>query len=126
MNFLKFNGKVGSGVQKVDMQSTTFAIPQTREPFEGDLAFGVRPEHIELSDSAAFRAEILATEYLGTNQIVTLNTAGGEIKARISSQQVAKTGETVGLEFNSKTITLFDRQSGKALKSELNEGVLHG
>jgi multiple sugar transport system ATP-binding protein len=108
------------------MHDDTFSIPQTREPFEGDMAFGVRPEHIELSDAAPFRAKVLATEYLGTTQIVTLNTACGEAKARISSQQPAKTGETVGLEFNADTITLFDRQSGRALRSELNEGILHG
>ena len=126
MNFLKFHGKVGTGANGVAMHETTFAIPMTREPFEGDMAFGVRPEHIALSDSAQFRAEVLATEYLGTTQIVTLNTAGGEAKARISAQQPARAGETVGLEFNAQTITLFDRQSGRALKSELNEGVLHG
>ncbi|MEJ6404436.1 ABC transporter ATP-binding protein [Yoonia sp. 2307UL14-13] len=126
MNFLNFHGKVGSGSADVAMHQNTFAIPQTREPFEGDMAFGVRPEHITLSDDAPFRAEIIATEYLGTTQIVTLKTAGGEAKARISAKHPAKTGDTVGLQFNPNTITLFDRQTGRALKSELNEGVLHG
>ncbi|MDJ0638501.1 MAG: ABC transporter ATP-binding protein [Paracoccaceae bacterium] len=126
MNFLKFHGKIGSSSSDVAMHETTFAVPQSREPFEGDMAFGVRPEHIRLSDVAPFRAEVLATEYLGTTQIVTLNTAGGEVKARIPATQSARAGETVGLEFNPDTITLFDRQSGRALKSELNEGVLHG
>ncbi|MEL7114504.1 MAG: ABC transporter ATP-binding protein [Pseudomonadota bacterium] len=126
MNFLKFHGKVGSGVGDVDMHDARFAIPTTREPFEGDMAFGVRPEHITLADDAPFRGEILATEYLGTTQIVTLNTAGGEVKARISATQTARPGETVGLSFNPEMVTLFDRQSGRALKSELNEGVLHG
>ena len=126
MNFLKFHGKVGGDAREVTMHGNAFSVPQSREPFEGDLAFGVRPEHIQLSDAAPFRAEVLATEYLGTTQIVTLNTAGGEVKARVSAQQAAKSGETVGLEFNPNTITLFDRQSGRALKSELNEGVLNG
>ncbi|MEM9785803.1 MAG: ABC transporter ATP-binding protein [Pseudomonadota bacterium] len=126
MNFLKFHGKIGADVDEVTMQDIAFRVPRSREPFEGDMAFGVRPEHIQLSDTAPFRAEVLASEYLGTTQIVTLQTAGGEVKARISSQQSAKTGETVGLAFNPETITLFDRQSGRALKSELNEGVLHG
>ena len=126
MNFLKFRGKVGSSVSEVTMDNNTFPVPQTREPFEGDMAFGVRPEHIQLSDAASYRAEVLATEYLGTTQIVTLKTAGGEVKARVSAQQSARAGETVGLEFDPNTITLFDRQSGRALKSELNEGVLHG
>ncbi|WP_424974975.1 ABC transporter ATP-binding protein [Dinoroseobacter sp. S124A] len=126
MNFLKFHGKVGTGDAEVAMHANSFAVPRTREPFEGDMAFGVRPEHIRLADDAPFRAEVLASEYLGTTQIVTLNTAAGEVKARVDAKQVAKTGETVGLAFNPGTVTLFDRQSGRALKSELNEGVLHG
>ncbi|MEM1078865.1 MAG: ABC transporter ATP-binding protein [Pseudomonadota bacterium] len=126
MNFLKFHGKVSPGESEIAMHANSFAVPQSREPFEGDMAFGVRPEHIQLRDEAPFRAEVLASEYLGTSQIVTLNTAAGEVKARIGAQQVAKTGETVGLAFNPGTVTLFDRQSGRALKSELNEGVLHG
>lgn len=126
MNFLKFHGKVGTGDRGIFMHQTTLSVPQAREPFEGDMAFGVRPEHIQLSDAASYRGEILATEYLGTTQIVTLDTAGGEVKARISAQQPARAGQRVGLEFKPGTITLFDRQSGRALKSELNEGVLHG
>ena len=117
---------MGPGASDVAVHDTRVTVPQTREPFDGDMAFGVRPEHIQLSDAAPYRAEVLATEYLGTTQIVTLNTSGGEVKARVAATQVAKAGDTVGLEFNPNTITLFDRQSGRALKSELNEGVLHG
>jgi multiple sugar transport system ATP-binding protein len=126
MNFLKFHGKVGTGASEIAMHNGIFAVPQTREPFEGDMAFGVRPEHITLSDAGSFRGEVLATEYLGTTQIVTLRTPGGDVKARVPAYQVAKVGETVGMEFDPSTLTLFDRQSGRALKSELNEGVLHG
>ncbi len=126
MNFLKFNGKVAGDASEVEMGGVSFRIPEMREMFEGEMALGVRPEHIQLSDNAQFRAEILATEYLGTTQIVTLKTEAGEAKARISSQVAARAGETVGLDFNPDTITLFDQQSGRALKSELNEGVLNG
>lgn len=126
MNFLPFHGALGAQSCDVRMHNLDFAIPKTREPFEGDMAFGVRPEHVSLSHDAPFRAEVLAAEYLGTTQIVTLDTAAGEVKARISSQIVARPGESVGLAFNANTVTLFDRQSGRALRSELNEGVLHG
>ncbi len=126
MNFLKFHGQVGSGSSEVTMHDVACDVPVSREPFEGDLAFGVRPEHVRLSDAAPFRGAILANEYLGTTRIITLKTAGGEVKARVPAGQVARVGETVGLEFDGKTVTLFDRQSGRALKSELNEGVLHG
>jgi multiple sugar transport system ATP-binding protein len=127
MNFLRFHGNVQSGSKSIKLQQQSLSIPQTREPFEGDLAFGVRPEHIRLSDKAEYRGEVKATEYLGTTQIVTLKTAHGVVKARTTADQVARVGETIGLEFNGKTITLFDSQTGRALRSELNEGVLgHG
>jgi multiple sugar transport system ATP-binding protein len=124
MNFLRFHGKVEPGVKTIILQHQKLVVPQTREPFEGDLAFGVRPEHIHLSDKAAYRAEVKATEYLGTTQVVTLKTNHGVLKARTVSDQVARVGETVGLDFNGRTITLFDNQTGRALRSELNEGVL--
>jgi multiple sugar transport system ATP-binding protein len=124
MNFLRFNGKLEPGARSIAIQNNKLAIPQTREPFEGDLAFGVRPEHISLSDSSTYRGEVKATEYLGTTQIITLKTSHGTVKARAAAGQVARVGETVGLEFNGNTITVFDTQTGRALRSELNEGVL--
>jgi multiple sugar transport system ATP-binding protein len=126
MNFLKFHGSVKAGSTSVDLHQRALEIPAMQEAFEGDLVYGVRPEHIRLDDDAGFRAEVLATEYLGTTQIVTLNTQNGEVKARIASNQPARMGETVGLRFNGETATLFDNQTGRALKSDLNAGVLRG
>ncbi|MEM8952312.1 MAG: ABC transporter ATP-binding protein [Pseudomonadota bacterium] len=124
MNFLKFRDSVKAGSTSVQLQHQTLDIPALRDPFEGDLVYGVRPEHIRLSDQARYRGEVIASEYLGTTQIVTLLTGNGEIKARIASDQPARVGEQVGLDFDGRTVSLFDAQSGRALRSELNEGVL--
>jgi multiple sugar transport system ATP-binding protein len=35
---------------------------------------GVRPEHVRLTDARPYRGRVEATEYLGTTQIVTLET----------------------------------------------------
>ena len=126
MNFLSFEGTIKTGDASLEMHGSPFAIPQAREGFGGAMVFGVRPEHIQLTDDGAYRGEVMATEYLGTTQIVTLATAGGEVKARISSRQVVRVGETLGLQFDPQTVTLFDPASGRALKSELNEGALDG
>ena len=127
MNFLKFHGNLEVGATTVELNNLKMDVPVVREAFAGDLVYGVRPEHIRISDSAPYRGEILASEYLGTTQIVTLKTHNGDVKARISSDHVAKIGETVGLEFNGTTVTLFNNQTGGALRSALNEGVLsHG
>lgn len=127
MNFLPFSGAVAAGADEVSFGGATMKVPDMREGAEGGLVFGVRPEHIRLTDDGAYRGKVTATEYLGTTQIVTLDSPNGVLKARIGSEQVAHVGETVGLGFVSQTVTLFDETSGRALRSALNEGVLnHG
>ncbi|MEQ8290649.1 MAG: ABC transporter ATP-binding protein [Roseovarius sp.] len=124
MNFLKFHDSLEVGATSVTMHHETLHIPALREPFDGDMIYGVRPEHVRLSDASGYRGEVIATEYLGTTQIVTLKTHNGEVKARIGSEQPARVGESVGLDFNGQTVTLFDTQAGRAIRSDLNEGVL--
>jgi len=127
MNFLKFHGSVETGSNSIRLHHMNLEIPETREPFTGDLAYGIRPEHIQLSDRSEFRAEAIASEYLGTTQVVTLKTQHGDVKARIASDQKVTAGETVGLDFNGSTVTVFNNQTGAALRSALNEGLLgHG
>ncbi|MEO0343878.1 MAG: ABC transporter ATP-binding protein [Pseudomonadota bacterium] len=124
MNFLDFEGKLAKGAKTTELSGVKLPMPTLRDGASGQLSYGVRPEHISLKDSGKYRGEILASEYLGTTQIVTLNTPNGEIKARISSDQPAKRGETVGLDFLADKITVFDRKTGHALRSRLNEKVL--
>jgi multiple sugar transport system ATP-binding protein len=124
MNFLKGHGTLDVGANSVNLHHHSILIPEMREPFDGDITVGVRPEHVRLSDEGSYRGEILATEYLGTTQIVTLATDAGELKARIGSERRATVGDTVGLAFNASTLTLFNSQTGNALRSNLNIGVL--
>jgi multiple sugar transport system ATP-binding protein len=127
MNFLRFRGSVAPGATGVVLEGQNFAVPEQREGAEGDLALGVRPEHIRFSDAALYRGRVEAVEYLGTTQIVTLQTPNGAIKARVPSDQRVGAGETVGLELDGATVTLFDEGSGRALRSAWNAEVLgHG
>jgi multiple sugar transport system ATP-binding protein len=127
MNFLRFDGQVAPGTDSVGLSGQSFGVPRLNEAAKGKLVFGVRPEHIALDDAAPYRARITATEYLGTTQIVTLATPNGTAKARISAAQTARPGETVGLTFNPLTISLFDEQSGRALRSALTTAeAAHG
>lgn len=125
MNFLRFEGAVAEGANTVQMNAQTLGVPKQMQGASGKLVFGVRPEHVTLSDSGDYRGEVLAAEYLGTTQIITLDTPNGELKARIDSSQVASVGEKVGLSFASSKVSLFDEASGRALLSELNQTVLH-
>ncbi|MCR9215038.1 MAG: ABC transporter ATP-binding protein [Proteobacteria bacterium] len=127
MNFLEFNGAVAEGTSSVSLNGQEVSVPVQRQGVTGNLVFGIRPEHISFSDDGDYRGEILATEYLGTTQIVTINTANGDLKARINADLPATVGDKVGLSFNPKTVTLFDADTGQALLSDLNKEVLaHG
>ena len=127
MNFLDFEGMIGIGGDSVELGGAKVHVPAAREGRAGRLTLGVRPEHVTFRDDAPYRGRVSAVEYLGTTQIVTLSTEHGDVKARISSGQAVREGELVGLDFDARTLSLFDAESGKVLISEGNEGVLaHG
>ena len=123
MNFLDFEGSVEANASEIALAGSKVAVPASREGSKGKLALGVRPEHIRFSDTSDYRGTVLATEYLGTNQIITLETPNGVIKARTPSSQTVQDGETIGLEFDARTLTVF-AENGHALRSSANEGVL--
>jgi len=127
MNFLDFHGEVGVGTNKILLGDCEFKIPDLRETAAGALSLGIRPEHITLSDNAQYRGRVIASEYLGTTQIIIVDAAHGVLKARVSSKNHIDIGSTVGLEFDAGTLSLFQAESGRALRSIANEGVLnHG
>ena len=116
MNFLHFKADLQPGSQSVPLSGSDVSIPRLGGvAVSGSYALGVRPEHIRLSDQGTYRGQVLATEYLGTTQIVTLETPNGDLKARVPSSHPARVGERVGLTFNTPALSLFDAASGRAL-----------
>ncbi len=127
MNFFDFDGMIGIGSDAIELSGHRVTVPVSRQGASGKLTMGVRPEHIRFSDASAYRGRVLATEYLGTTQIVTMATPNGEIKARTDAKQSITSGEIIGLVFDPQTLTIFDDMKGQALLSEANERVLrHG
>jgi multiple sugar transport system ATP-binding protein len=127
MNFLRFDGSFRPGDSAVALGGVTIPTPELQaEASPRPLVLGVRPEHVALSDAGQYRGRIEAAEYLGTTQIVTLSTAHGMVKARIPSGLVARMGETVGLTFDARTLSVFDAATGQAFRTAANAGVHHG
>ena len=127
MNFLNFEGVAANGAHEIMLDDVKIQVPEVLEGANGKLTFGIRPEHVRLDDSAPYRGRVTATEYLGTTQIVLLDTPNGIIKSRVASSDAVRVGQTTGLSFDPRTVTIFDDQSGKALLSLANKGVLaHG
>ncbi len=116
MNFLHFEDDLAKGKSTVRLNGYSIDLPELLEEPEGrKMALGVRPEHISFDDDSKLRGEVLGAEYLGTTQIVTINTGHGHIKARVPSAQKVEMGEMIGLTLLSSRLTLFNGESGKAL-----------
>ena len=128
MSFVPFRGAVAPGDRAVRIGAVDIPLPELREgTSETELVLGVRPENIQLSGDAPFRAEVIDAEYLGTTQIITLATvAGARVKARISADLNVRPGEHTGLTFRPGKLSLFDKSSGRALRSALHDEVAHG
>jgi len=118
MNLMPFSGSIDVGTSDVMLGESRISVPKQLQEASGELVLGVRPEHVSLQDGGQFRGRIIASEYLGTTQIVTLDTQHGVTKARIGSDINVEVGEQAALHFDSDAITLFDKSTGAALTSE--------
>jgi multiple sugar transport system ATP-binding protein len=127
MNFLPFRDSVATGAQAIRLGEGEVAIPAARETLaECDLVLGVRPEHVRFTDRGMVRGEVYGAEYLGTTQIVTVTTRYGALKARSPASMRFRTGESVGLDFRPDTLSIFDKASGRAIRTALHGGDPHG
>jgi len=127
MNFLKFESGLRAGERSVSFRDLTLAVPEVREErAPGPLVLGVRPEHIRFSNSAPVRGRVFGAEYLGTTQIVTVDTAYGRVAARLPSSLSVQIGESVGLSFRSERLALFDAASGSAIRTANFGDAGHG
>jgi multiple sugar transport system ATP-binding protein len=127
MNFLKFGGGLQKAANQVVVQGASVAVPEIREDFApADFVLGVRPEHIRFDDASKLRGSIYGTEYLGTTQIVVVETADGMLKARVPADVPLRIGEPVGLSFNAQRLSLFEQASGRAIRTSAREGAQGG
>ncbi|RWF23333.1 MAG: TOBE domain-containing protein, partial [Mesorhizobium sp.] len=110
------------GAKEIVVQGAKVAVPEVREDVAPtDMALGVRPEHIRFDDASKLRGAIYGTEYLGTTQIVAVETAEGIIKARVPAEIRLSPGSPVGLALSSARLSLFDKGSGRAVKTAIHD-----
>jgi len=127
MNLLGFRGSLEKGADTIRLDGSPIRVPTVRENVgEGELVLGVRPEQIRFSEDSALRGVVFGVEYLGTTQIVTVTTSLGLLRARAPAQLDLRVGERVGVDFRPDKLALFDKGSGRAIATALNEGALHG
>jgi multiple sugar transport system ATP-binding protein len=116
MNFLSLHAGLEPGQRGIHLGEAHIAIPPPASAVAAnDAAIGVRPEDIGFDDASRLRGEILAAEYLGTTQIVTVATAHGRLKARLPASVAARAGQHVGLSFRTRRLSVFEMSSGRAV-----------
>src|SRR5260221_14079150 len=97
MNCVRSEGSLQRGDRAVRLFDPSIAVPEIHEDgVGGQLALGIRPEHVMLSDDAPNRGRVFGTEYLGTTQIVTIEIEQGQIKARLPARLPVRLGATPG------------------------------
>jgi multiple sugar transport system ATP-binding protein len=127
MNFLFFRSGLRKGATSVRVNGADVSVPELREDrAEAELALGIRPEHIRFDDNSRLRGTVFGAEYLGTTQIVTVNTEHGQVKARIPADINVRSGETVGMTLRGSRLSVFDKASGCAVRTAIGEGSSHG
>lgn len=126
MNFLYFEGGIANGSAEVSLGDAKVGVPILHEDVgPAKLALGVRPEHIRFDDNSPIRGEVYGAEYLGTTQVITVDTAFGQVKARTSSEARVNPGSHVGLRFESPGLSIFRTEDGRAVRSALYDGGAH-
>ncbi|MGE3877181.1 MAG: ABC transporter ATP-binding protein [Parvibaculaceae bacterium] len=127
MNLIPVADRLGKGAKALTLSGARIVIPEMREDAPAEaLVLGARPEHIRFDDGSTYRGEIFSTEYLGTMQIVTVKTAETSLKVKVPASVAVNAGERVGLAFLGHRLSLFDKGTGRALRSALHDGVAHG
>jgi multiple sugar transport system ATP-binding protein len=127
MNFLRFDGSIEKGAKEIVVQGAAVGVPEVREDVApGGMALGVRPEHIRFDDASKLRGSVYGAEYLGTTQIVAVETADGIIKARVPADLSVRMGDPVGLALNGARLSLFEQASGRAIRTSVHDGGGHG
>jgi multiple sugar transport system ATP-binding protein len=116
MNFLSAGGRIPAGTRQVRVNGSTVTVPETRAPVEGaEAVLGVRPEHIRFGDSGALKGRVFGVEYMGARQLVTVDTSAGRLKVRAPNTTRVSDGETVGLDFVTDRLVLFDAGTDRAV-----------
>ncbi len=127
MNFLQAKGGLETGADGIEVNGGRIAIPRLHEGVDhADAVLGVRPEHIRIAENGPLRGRVFGVEYMGTRQLVTVDTDAGRLKIRAPNTVRVDYGETVGLDFETERLVIFHPESDKAVMSDLYAGAVQG
>ncbi|MBN9135548.1 MAG: TOBE domain-containing protein, partial [Phyllobacterium sp.] len=120
MNFLKGeiaekDGKPVFRIADLDISLENYVAQESLQVGRS-VIFGLRPEHIALSDQPgpagrSCKATVDLDEPMGADSLVWLKVAGKAVSVRVDSGRRYQNGETVHLTFDPALASLFDSQT---------------
>ncbi|MEM0244164.1 MAG: TOBE domain-containing protein, partial [Zestosphaera sp.] len=121
MNFMQ--ARVESSDPKVrigDYVLNLSGLPEVgglREYVGRDVVFGVRPEDVLLVDDGSYdmEAEVIVSEPLGSETIVTLKLSDNIVKSRTHGSKLYSIGSKVRIKFVRERIKFFDVNTGELI-----------
>jgi multiple sugar transport system ATP-binding protein len=111
---------VHAGDETVRLHDAAVSIPRCHATAERVL-LGIRPEHVVIDEHGPLRGKVITDEYLGSHQVLIIETAVGMLRARTSKDARLEAGSPVGLSFRCDRTLLYDAASGRLLP-----GAAHG
>lgn len=103
MNILRGVGSQGEFECQGTVLRALGAAPQN-----GPLIFGVRPEHLRLDATSAWRGKIAIVEPTGADTYLLVDTKEGSLHVRVDPQTSVQVGDAVGLACSAQHCHWFD------------------
>ncbi len=88
-------------------------IPVLDADGAGEFLFGVRPEHLVISDQGGVEAELLSSDYLGSETTVSARVGNQKVLVNVSGHMRVLKPKKVRLTWLSEHVHVFDAKSGK-------------
>ena len=82
----------------------------------------MRPEHVRLSSDGWLRGEVYGAEYLGTTRSSPYALRADRCARAFPAGISVRRGEPVGLDTENRKLSVFDRATGRAMRSALHAG----
>jgi multiple sugar transport system ATP-binding protein len=114
MNFLPADRGVDAGDEQVVLHGATVPVPCC-DAAAASVLLGIRPEHVVVDERGPLRGRVIADEYLGSHQILVIETALGIVRVRAGKNDGLAAGSPVGLSFHKERTLLYDATGGRLL-----------
>jgi multiple sugar transport system ATP-binding protein len=126
MSFLRVDQAVHVTNKSISLQGIQIPIPRSHEAAENAL-LGLRPEHVQLVSSNGIPGVVQAVEYLGSHQIITLETAAGNVRTRVDKNLKIGLNSHAQVLPDPSKVLLYNAETQKLMTSDYTQNeVNHG